>query len=171
MNAYRENWGLAFTAGVCGAAIMVPLLYLTQPIERTKMDICLLLGSLLTGHATGGGTWALGFVMHLILGGLIGCVYGMAFEWWGDSDWWRGAILSIPHSLLAGLAVWGIGHIHPLIPGTFPEPGYLGLAIGGRLAFHLFMLNAVYGATVGGIYRVRIEHADYHGFHRPVSHG
>lgn len=171
MNAYRENWGLAFIAGVCGAFIMVPLLWLTQPIEQTRMDICLLLGSLVTGQ-TGGGSWAIGLVMHLLIGGVIGLVYGMVFEWWGETDWWRGAIISIPHSLLAGLGVLAIGYIHPLIPGTYPQPGYLGLDIGGRLAFHLFMLNAVFGGVVGGIYRVRYEHANYLGFHRPATmHG
>jgi hypothetical protein len=169
MNAYRENWAVAFFAGMCGALLMVPILYLSQPIERTHMDICLFLGSLITAQ-TGGGTWALGLVLHVIAGGLIGLVYGMVFEWWGSSEWWQGAMLSIPHSLLAGLALWAAGSIHPLMPDIFPEPGYLGLSVNGALAFHLFMLNAVYGATVGGIYTVRYEHANYHGFHRPLPH-
>ncbi len=167
MNAYRENWGSAFIAGVCGALIMVPLLWLTQPIEQTRMDICLFLGSLLTGQ-TGNASWMIGLGMHLLIGGIVGLVYGMVFEWWGDSDWLPGLIVSIPHSLVAGLALWFVGSIHPLMPEMFPEPGFLGLSFSWRIALHLFMLNAVYGAVVGGIYRVRAEHANYHGFHRPV---
>jgi hypothetical protein len=166
MRAFRENWGNAFLGGLLAAFLMVPFLYLFQPIEHTRVDIAMFLGSLFTAR-TDAPTWALGFGIHLLIGGLLGVLYGFIFEVLGRADWWRGALISIFHSMVAGLVLWGVGSIHPLAGNVFPEPGYLGLNANAAIAFHMIVLNALFGSVMGGVYRVRAEHRGYFGLHKP----
>lgn len=61
--------GMAFWAGVIGAAVMVLGMWSARVLDVTGFDFGYFWGSMLTGTAAGG-TWIIGFVITLILGGM-----------------------------------------------------------------------------------------------------
>lgn len=112
-----------------------------------------------------------GFLMHLMISGLLGIVYGLVFEAWGEAGWWRGVLIAIPHIIVAGALMWMLPAMHPAVP-EHPQliaPGFLAANYGWMTVMGVIVLHLTYGAVVGAMYRVRPEHAGYHGFHRPVS--
>ncbi|MDP9310480.1 MAG: hypothetical protein M3R24_06265 [Chloroflexota bacterium] len=148
------NYGRAFFAGVVGGAAMTAVITLVRVMGIMDVNLSMMEGSMITA-AVGLGTWLLGFVMHLMISGLIALAYAAGFEHVTHRAGWHiGVGFSLIHSLIAGLMFGTMPTIHPLVPDQMPAPGMFmsNKGLMGVLAF--FMLHALYGAIVGAMYHV-----------------
>lgn len=98
--------------------------------------------------------WLLGLVIHLIVAAAVGVLYALAFEHVTHrAGAWTGVLVSLIHSLIAGIALGLLPRVHPRIPQAIPAPGWFGLGYGIWGLIVLFAVHAVYGAFVGATYR------------------
>ena len=99
--------------------------------------------------ALGTRIWLIGFVAHLLIGGIIGVVYAIVFEYvLQTSGVGPGVLLGAVNTIFAGFAWAFVGG-----PGRFwSDFGPAGVGA-------LFLVHIVYGAVVGGLYKNE---------HRPV---
>ena len=83
----------------------------------------MMLGTMM-GMAPGIITWIIGFMMHLIISGLIALLYALGFEYIAHrSGWAVGAAFSIIHILIAGPFIGMMPAMHPMVPEQMPAPG------------------------------------------------
>jgi hypothetical protein len=143
--------GLAFFAGILGGAVMTALLIVVRIAGLTELNIAMTLGSMITREVTAG-TWALGFVMHLVLSGLIALLYAAAFEALRRSTWWLGLIGGLIHAVIAGFVMLLMPGIHPIIPDVIATPGAFAVNYGATAAAIFVLLHAIFGLIVGGVY-------------------
>jgi hypothetical protein len=73
------NWGKAFIAGVIGGAVMSILLALARAMGMPA-NLEVMQGTML-GLEPGATAWIVGFIMHLMISGLIALVYAAGFEY------------------------------------------------------------------------------------------
>ena len=143
--------GLAFWAGVIGAAVMVLGMWIARALGITDFNFGYFWGSLFTG-TTSVGSWILGFVISLILGGLIALIYAAVFEAIGRSSWGWGVLGGVVHLIIGGLVIGWIARAHPAIPNVIADPGYYTGNFGGPSVFAFGILHLIFGAIVGGMY-------------------
>ena len=147
----RTSNGTGFRAGILGAGVMSGVLAAARASGITEINLELMLGSLITRDADPG-TWVLGFALHLLLGGFIGMAYAAGFRAIARSGWMIGAIFSVIHWFISGVALGMLGALHPA-PRRFAHPGYFGTDLGARSFFVLLAAHLAYGILVGWIYR------------------
>ena len=143
--------GLAFWAGVIGAAVMVLGLWIARMVGATEFNFGYWWGSMFLGDVSGA-AWFLGFVIHLLIGGLVGLALAAAFEAIGRSNWWLGAIGGGVLAVIAGLVVGGLSGVHPAVPDTIRDPGYFTANFGTPSVITFVLLYLIYGAIVGSMY-------------------
>ena len=105
--------GLAFLAGAIGWGVMVVLLIIARATGVTDLNVSMILGSLFTREITAG-TWVLGFVIGIVISGLIALVYAAVFESLRRANWGLGLVGGII-GLLVAVLLQGLGA--PAIPG------------------------------------------------------
>lgn len=117
------------------------------------MNIELILGSALT-EQVGLFTWVLGFVVHLLISGLVGFLYGVAVLLVRRSGPLAGAVMGLGHLVVDGIAVGWLGEAHPLMPALLAAPGpfFAGAGAEGVLAFAV--LHLLFGALMGAMLRL-----------------
>jgi len=129
----------AFVAGVIGAIAMSLLMIWLRAIG-IPLHLELRLASML-----GMQVWAVGFVAYLIIGGITGLIYALAFEYiLNEAGIGPGLMVGACHSIFAGF-IWA----QLSGPGRFWD----NFGPGGIAA--LFLLHFVYGAIVGALYRTQ----------------
>lgn len=145
------NGGRAFVAGLAGGAVMTALTWMARTFMGMPMNLEMMEGTMVV-QPPGATAWIVGFVMHLMISGLIALLYAWAFEHVAHrSGAGIGALFGLVHAVIAGLAMGMVPGIHPLIPEQMPAPGaFLSNIPMGVIA--LFVLHAIYGAVVGAIY-------------------
>ncbi len=143
--------GLAFWAGVIGAAVMVLGMWISRVLGGTEFNFGLWWGSMITG-ATTGWTWLLGFIIHLVIGGLVALAFAAAFESLKRSNWWLGLVGGAIFAVIAGLVVGGLSQVHPAIPGAISNPGYYTANYGLGSIITFIAVYLVYGIVVGVMY-------------------
>lgn len=143
--------GLAFWAGVIGAAVMVLGMWIVRMAGGTDFNFGSWWGSMLTGTTTVG-SWWLGFVIHLILGGLIGLVYAASFEAIGRSNWFLGLIGGVIQLIIGGFALGWISNVHPAIPQVIAHPGFFASYWGAASTVTFCIVTLLFGIIVGGMY-------------------
>jgi hypothetical protein len=151
------NYGKAFKAGMLGALAMTVLMVIARALGVTTLNLEMALGSLLTGQI-GAGSWMLGLIMHLIVGGLLAQVYAFGFDFVAErSSGWIGAGFSLIHTSFAGVVLFLLGSIHPLMRnnGVLPAPGPFAINYGALTAVAFVALHLVYGAWVGTLYSMK----------------
>jgi len=147
----------AFKAGVLGAMAMTVLMAIARGLGVTSLNVELALGSFLTG-SLGAGSWMLGFVMHLVVGGLLAQLYAFGFDFIAErSNVWIGAGFSLIHVSIAAVTLFLLGSVHPLMRnnGVLQAPGPFAINYGVMTAVMLVGLHLVYGAWVGSLYSVK----------------
>lgn len=147
MNAPR-----AFLAGVVGGAVMSALMFLGRAGLGLDVDLEMLMGTVFLER--GAAAWLLGLGMHLMMSGLIGVGYALAFERVTQkASAGIGAAFSVVHMLVAGPVMGGVVPlVHRLVPEQMPGPGYF-LAHHGAAGVATFVvLHLVFGAVVGALY-------------------
>jgi hypothetical protein len=138
------NVGRAFIAGVCGTLIM-SLVMIGLRAAGLDLHVEQQLATMLGLNA-----WIVGFIVFLIIGGLVGIIYACVFEWiLHQAGIGAGMLTGAYNSIFAGF-FWSFA--------GGPGPFWMRLGAGGIGS--LFLVHFVYGATVGVIYKtehVRVE--------------
>jgi hypothetical protein len=105
-----------------------------------------------------------GFGLHVIAGWVFSLFYVLAFGFLDKSNWWIGALFGVAHGLfvlVVGVAV--LPGLHPRManeqhgPSTTRElepPGFLALNYGIRTPISILLSHGVFGAILGGFYRI-----------------
>lgn len=143
--------GTAFWAGVVGGVVMVVLMWMARTFMGMQIDLSMMLGTMLLPIGTG--AWIVGFMMHLIISGLIALIYAWGFEHVTH----RAGVLvgmgfSIIHSVGTGIFMGLVPAIHPRMPEMIPIPGFFLSSLGMMGIVGLFILHFVYGGIVGAMY-------------------
>jgi len=144
--------GKAFLAGVVGGAVMSAIMLMARTLMGMDVKLELLLGTMI-GLQPGQAAWIIGFVMHLMISGLIAIAYAWAFEnVLPRANAGAGVLVSVVHILIAGVFMGLMPMMHPLVPEMMPGPGFfmLNLGVMGLVAF--VMLHVIFGAIVGAMY-------------------
>jgi len=140
----------AFYAGINASFAMMVVLALL-PIRLLPQNLGLVLGSLVIREISLT-AWAVGLVIHLALGGVVGLVYGAFFDRvLGRAGGVAGLLLGAAHCLIAGPLLGVLAHVHPLMPVPLAPPGvfFSGLGMLGVAMF--VIIHLLYGLIVGGI--------------------
>ena len=138
----------ALFAGLVGAIAMSATMFLVRELgEDISLEV--LLGSIFTG-VTSLSPWLTGFILHLVVGALIGLLYAITFEIVESSGPLTGGGLGLANGLIAGLFMSGITAMNPLSLG-FSSPGpFLTHMKLGPVIF--LLVHFIYGVTVGVVY-------------------
>lgn len=144
--------GRAFVAGVIGGIAMVVLMWMGRMMGM-DVNLSMMLGTMIVPRP-GAAAWITGFIMHLIISGLIALIYAWGFEHVTHrAGWLVGLLFSLIHSIGTGLFMGMVPMMHPMIrAGMMPAPGLFMANKGAMYVLALFVLHAVYGAIVGAIY-------------------
>jgi hypothetical protein len=153
------NYEKAFKAGMLGALAMTVLMVIARALGVTTLNIEMALGTLLTRHI-GAMSWILGFMMHIIVGGLLAQMYAFGFEFLAErTSAWIGAGFSLLHMSISSMGVFLLGSIHPLMRnhGVIPAPGPFAVNYGTLTAVVFIAVHLVYGSWVGSLYSMAPE--------------
>ena len=130
------NTARAFLAGVVAAAI-VSMVILGLRAAGVPLDILRRLAGIF-----GTSIWAVGFVLYLIVGGVVAIIYAATFEWiLNQGGVGAGVLMGAFNTIIAGF-IWSFS----TDPGHFWEHfGVAGIA-------SLFLVHFLFGGIVGGLY-------------------
>jgi hypothetical protein len=144
--------GLAFIAGVIGGAVMIGFVAIIRGLGIASLDLSMLWGSLFT-HDLSGGTWVLGFIVHLIVSGLIALVFAGMFEAIRASNWRLGLLGGAILAVIAGFIVAGY---HVPVTGEavagVESPGAFAVNYGAASLVTFIIAYLIYGVIVGSMY-------------------
>ena len=145
--------GKAFVAGMIGGAAMSAVMWMGRSMMGMDVNLSMMLGTMFV-QPPGSAAWVVGFMMHLMISGLIALIYAAAFEHVTHrAGWGIGVLFSLVHSVGTGLFMGMVPAIHPMIrSGQMPAPGIFMANKGAMYVVMLFVLHAIYGAIVGGMY-------------------
>jgi hypothetical protein len=151
------DWAGWATFGVAATAALTALLIAAQMAGLTRLDIPLLLGTVLTDDPDR--ARVAGFAVHLGFGQLFALGYAIGFAVLDTATWWLGAIFGLLH---VGLA---LSAIIPLLPGVHPRmaseragletqavlepPGLLALNYGAQTPLVATVAHLAYGVVLG----------------------
>ena len=128
--------GRAFVAGVAGAVVMT-LLIMWFTAAGIPLPIDTRLAALL-----GTRMWAVGLVIHLLVGGALGVLYAFVFEHVvHQSGVGVGMMVGAYNTIFAGF-IWAV----------LGGPGPFWDRAGAAGIFALFLSHVAYGAVVGALY-------------------
>jgi hypothetical protein len=149
-------WG--FVATIALTALMAG----SQGLGLTRMSIPFLLGTIVTPNRDR--ALVVGILFHVVNGWAFAFLYAAMLESMNASNWWIGAGIGLAHALF----VLAVGM--PILPGMHPRmvseyygptpnrrlqpPGFLALNYGRRTPIVTVAAHIVYGAIIGGFYRL-----------------
>ena len=128
----------------------------------SRMSLPFMLGTMFTANYD----WAapIGLLAHFVDGWAFALLYALVFESWHRATWWLGAGMG----LVQGIAVLVV--FLPLLPAIHPRmasehfgpeptsglepPGFLALNYGRRTPLFALLSHVLYGAILGGGYRL-----------------
>jgi hypothetical protein len=93
-------------------------------------------------------TW---FGIHLLISGAFGVGYDAGFARLRSSDVKTGVLLSPAHFLVSGTFFAALDRLHPLVPGTFRDPGPFFTRFGVRGVALLLATKIAFGASVAAL--------------------
>jgi len=141
----------AIVGGVLGAGLMSVIMAMARGMGM-NVNLEQMLGTM-TGMMPSGTTFAIGLAVHLMMGAAFAVAYAWLFEHVAHRGHWAtGALVAIPHIVVAGLMMGVIPMIHPLMPNPVPPPGVFMSALGPMGVGAMVMLHLIFGAVVGGVY-------------------
>ena len=95
----------------------------------------------------------IGFAVHLLISGAFGVGYDAGFARLRSTNVKTGVLLSPAHFLVSGTFFAALDRLHPLVPGTFRDPGPFFTRFGIRGPALLLATKAAFGASVAAIER------------------
>jgi len=91
--------GKAFAAGVMGALVMSLIMTIARGLGM-QVNMEMMLGTMLGGPLSPT-KWIIGFIMHLIIGGLLALLYAVGFEYiTRRAGWAIGLGFGVVHTLI-----------------------------------------------------------------------
>jgi hypothetical protein len=156
------NFPSALLSGFIATIVLASTMSASEGLGVSRMSLPDMLGTMFTADRNRAGP--IGFIVHLVNGWLFALVYALIFERWHHTTWWLGASVGLAH----GLAVLLV--LMPLMPGLHPRmasertgpqptralepPGFLGLNYGRGTPIVTLLAHVIYGAVIGGFYRL-----------------
>ena len=151
-------WG-ALAGGAVGTIVLTSGLRVAQELGWTRMDIPLLLGTVVTDRR--GPASVIGYVVHFVNGLLFALAYYAVFRAVDHAGWLFGAALGLVHASLAGGALLTVllPAVHPRMGSPWSDaeetplleaPGFLLMNYGRRTLIWTLVGHVIYGAIVGG---------------------
>ncbi len=147
-------WGFAATV------VLTTIMYATQSLGVTRMNIPYLLGTMFTPSRDR--AKLIGVLMHFINGWIFSLIYVAAFHVWGGPTWWRGVIIGLVHAsfvLAVGMPVMPALHPRmaneqygPTVVRQLEPPGFFALHYGVRTPISVLAAHAIFGAILGTFY-------------------
>jgi hypothetical protein len=145
------KFGKSFGAGVAGAVVMSIIMAMARAMAM-PVNLEMMLGTMMGGPPSLA-NWIMGFIIHLVAGGIFALIYAAGFEYLTHrADWLVGVGFGVIHSLFAGLLMAVMPAMHPLIPEALPAPGAFMLNLGLMGVLAEIILHLIYGAVVGAMY-------------------
>jgi hypothetical protein len=138
---------------------MTMVMYMGSFMMGMKMDMPMTLGTMVMPKGTS--AWALGAMMHLVMGIVFFIIYAALFSTLSIQSavagW--GALFGVVHAVLAGVAFGMMPRLHPRmavasasVAQTVPAPGFFGMNTGRMAPMALIGVHVVYGGLGGAIY-------------------
>jgi hypothetical protein len=151
------DWAGWALFGLLATAILTAVMITAQLLGWTRLDLPLVLGTLLTGDPDR--ARVVGFFVHLAVGEGFALGYAAGFALLGESSWWLGALFGLVH---VGVA---LTILVPLLPGIHPRmaseragpastaalepPGLLGLNYGVETPAVAIVAHLAFGVALG----------------------
>jgi hypothetical protein len=149
-----SGWALF---GLLATALLTSVMIIAQLAGWTRLDIPLLLGTMITADPDR--ARVVGFGMHLVIGEAFALGYAASFALLDNSTWWLGALLALVHTAVA------LTILVPLLPGVHPRmasnragpdtktllepPGLLGLNYGVETPAVAIVSHLSFGIVLG----------------------
>lgn len=151
------DWAGWAVFGLAATAALSALLIAAQLTGGTRLDLPLLLGTLLTEDPDR--ARAVGFGLHLGFGQLFALGYAAGFAALGTASWQLGAAFGLLHAGIALVALVPLlAGVHPRIASeragletrtVLEPPGLLGLHYGLQTPLVTLLAHLAYGAVLG----------------------
>jgi hypothetical protein len=150
----------SLVGGLFGTLILTTIIRLGIECRLTRMDLALLLGTVVTQDRRK--ARAFGYLFYVVLGVVFAFGYNALFTVVGSHAWWLGALVGAAHAIfLATVIVVLLPVIHPLM-GTaetaanefalIEPPGFLMLNYGRSTFLITLAAHMVYGAVVASTF-------------------
>lgn len=146
----------SFRIGIAGGFLLTVGLAILRAIEVTPINVELAIGSLLT-RSFDPISWIVGFVVHLALCGVIGVLYGAAFEAIKRYGIGVGLGLGVVHWIASGVVMGLVPAMFSLVPELVGEPGYFGMYFGKITVIGNLICHLLFGGLVGALYAAARE--------------
>ena len=137
-----------FAAGVIGALFMTAVLGFLKAAGIIEINIEEALGHLLAPQLSAG-FMAIGFVAHLIAGGLFAFIYALVIRFLKVRSWLFGMLIATTHWVLGGIVMGQLCSSHPDMQGSMPGGDAFHTQMGLGTLFALYIVHLLYGALVG----------------------
>lgn len=149
----------ALAGGFVGTLVLTTTLRLAQEVGLTRMDIPLLLGTMLTEDRRRANV--IGYAFHFVNGLIFSLAYGAVFFAVDQAGWLFGGALGLVHAAFAGGALVNIllPAVHPRMGTRWTDasespilepPGFMLRNYGPHSALAAIVAHVAYGAIVGG---------------------
>ena len=148
--------------GFVATVFLTTLMAAGQGLGLSRMSLPFMLGTIFTADRDR--AMVIGFAFHFINGWLFALFYALVFESLRMTGWWLGGIIG----LAQGLTVLVL--LMPILPAVHPRmatehrgpeptralepPGFMALNYGRQTPLITLFAHMVYGAILGGFYRL-----------------
>jgi uncharacterized membrane protein YagU involved in acid resistance len=156
------NWGSWLLWGLAATVMLTTISAASEGLGLTRMNLPYMLGTIFTPDRDRAKLY--GLLLHLGIGWLFSLVYVLIFESLGVASWWRGALIGILHALFVLVVVMAtLPGVHPHMASEqfgptsermLEPPGFLALNYGVQTPIAVLLSHAVFGAILGGFYKV-----------------
>ena len=156
------DWAGWALFGLIATTALTAVMVLAQLVGRSRLDIPLLLGTLVSGDPDR--AHVAGFFLHLGVGQAFALGYAAAFVLLGEATWWSGGLLGLLHGVVAlTILVPFLPAVHPRMAtaragptstATLEPPGLLGLNYGVQTPAVALAAHLLFGIALGLLLRV-----------------
>ena len=135
--------GTAILAGLIGAVAMLVVIYGGKAMGMTRMDLLKTLGTMAVPKAASNVAYAVGAMMHLMMGAVFGLVHAGLLH----------AVDPTSDGAAAGFGAL-FGGVHGMIvrSGDMPAPGVAMTKLGKMTPMGIVMAHVAFGLVTGAIY-------------------
>lgn len=149
-------WGLGATV------VLTTTLAAGYHLRLTRLSMAFLVGTMFTPARDK--ALVIGHGVHIGFGILFALLYAGLFESLGWATWWLGAGFGAVHGLFVLVVVMAaLPGVHPNMVSEYygptpnrllQPPGFMALNYGHRTPYVALVAHMLYGAILGGLYRV-----------------
>lgn len=156
------NFPSIFLWGFVATVSHTTLMAAGQGLGWSRMSLPFMLGTLFTADRHR--AMVIGFIFHFVNGWLFALFYALVFEDLRLTGWWLGAGIGLAQGLTVLIALM------PILPAVHPRmaseqrgpeptralepPGFMALNYGRQTPLLTLAAHALYGAILGGFYRL-----------------